>query len=217
MSASIQSSRHAEPPQNNLVWALLASIVVHVLAMYGIMGPVPMPVQITSSRVDVTLRMLPDLVISQPPASVHAARSDDRILATSATRVDRHAEKKDAVVAVPVPDGTAASHQVAETGTKSAIDMEAIRNQIRHMDSDWTATKRSPAGPAASVEERPILSALANALGERPRVLQETVQNDGSRLIRFSGGRCLHVPAHVPYWRQGGPVPVEWVVTNCAD
>lgn len=91
--------------------------------------------------------------------------------------------------------------------------MEAIRNQVRNMGSDRTATN----GSTVSIEDRPILGALAKALGERPRVLQEMVQNDGSRTIRFSGNRCLHVPAHTPYWREGGPEPVAWVVTNCGD
>lgn len=215
MSTPIQSSRRTEPPWNTLSWALLVSIVVHALATYGLKGLVPMPLQTTSSRVDVTLRILPEIEVSKPPSPVQAAGDNDLTRATSARRAERRAVKKNAVVAKP--DGTTVSRQMAETGTKSAIDMETIRNQIRSMGSDWTATKGSPDGSMTSIEERPILGALANALGERPRMLQETVQNDGSRRIRFSGGRCLHVPAHVPYWRQGGPVPVEWVVTNCAD
>lgn len=217
MSMFISSSWQTEPPCYTLVWALLVSIAVHVLAAYGIKGEVPMSWQAGIFRVDVTLRTLPDLDASQPSPPAHVAGSDDRIRATSTKRAERRADKKDAVVAAP--DGTAASQKIVETGTKSAIDMEIIRNQIRNMGSDWTATtiRGSPTGSTAFIEERPVLGALASALREKPRMPQETVQNDGSRLIRFSGGRCLHVPAHVPYWRQGGPVPVEWVVTNCAD
>jgi hypothetical protein len=217
MSTSIQSSRQTEPPWNSLAWALVVSILIHALAAHSIKGVAPMPWETRITRVDVTLRTLPNLEAIQPSAPVNAAGANDRSRVTITKRVEQRAVKKDAVVAVP--DGTAASHKIAETGATIAIDMETIRDQISNMDPDWTATttRGAPAGSTALFEERPILGGLANALGERPSMPQETVQNDGSRLIRFSGGRCLHVPAHVPYWKLGGPFPVEWVVTNCAD
>jgi hypothetical protein len=110
-------------------------------------------------------------------------------------------------------DGTAANRKIVEMDTKWSLDMEAIRDQVRKMGTDRAIVN----APTASIEDRPILGALARALGARPRVLQETVQNDGSRVIRFSGNRCLHVPAHIPYWREGGAGPIELVVTNCGN
>lgn len=166
-----------------------------------------MPSSTMKSSVDVALRMHPVLEAGQQTAPVRTAGEEYAARGTGTKHAVRRIDKRDTAVAAP--DGTAA----AETDTKRALDMGAIRDQVRNMGSDRTATN----GSAVSIEDRPILGALAKALGERPRVLQEMVQNDGSRTVRFSGNRCLHVPAHIPYWREGGAVPVEWVVTNCGN
>lgn len=162
------------------------------------------------SSVDVTLRMHPALEAGQQTAPVRTAGDKYEARGTATKHAVRRTDKRDTVVA---PDGMAAKHQIAEMDTKRSLDMGAIRDQIRNMASDRASTN----GSTVSIEDRPILGALAKVLGERPRVLQEMVQNDGSRTIRFSGKRCLHVPAHIPYWREGGAVPVEWVVTNCGN
>lgn len=193
------------------MWAVLASIVFHVLAMYGIKGPAPILSRTRISSVDITLRIHLDLKAGQQTTPVRTAGGEYQERGTDTKHAVRRTDKRDTAVATP--EGTAANHKIAETDTKRSLDMEAIRDQVRNMGSDRTITN----GPTASIEDRPILGALAKALGEKPRVLQEMVQNDGSRIIRFSGHRCLHVPAHIPYWRAGGPVPVEWVVTNCGD
>lgn len=170
-----------------------------------------MPSPTMKSSVDVTLRMHSALEAGQQMAHVRTTGDEYEARGIGAKHVVRRTDKRDTAVAAP--DGTAANHQIAETETKRSLDMEAIRNQVRNMGSDRTATN----GSTVSIEDRPILGGLAKALAERPRMLQEIVQNDGSRIIRFSGNRCLHVPAHTPYWMDGGPVPVAWVVTNCGD
>lgn len=64
------------------------------------------------------------------------------------------------------------------------------------------------------LQDRAIAPALAKALGAPDRVLQETVRVDGSRVIRFSGNRCLHIPTNALSWRESQVAPTEWVVSN---
>jgi hypothetical protein len=45
--------------------------------------------------------------------------------------------------------------------------------------------------------------------------MSEQVMNDGSRLIRFSGNMCLHIPQHLPLGRESEVTPTILVPTTC--
>ncbi|MCB1889839.1 MAG: hypothetical protein KDH20_19690 [Rhodocyclaceae bacterium] len=224
-----------EQPRSNLDWGLLVSILVHVLAFSGSREAASTPPPTRAPRIAITLRPRPDPEIARQPAPVDAAAPDRPGKAPAkpptdpraapkpaaegavARTVERRAVEKDAVVTAA--DRPAASPQVAGTAARISIEMGAIRDQIRNMAPDWTGTttRESPDRSPALTEERPILGALADALSDKGHIPRETVQSDGSRLIRFPGGRCLRVPADEPHWRLDGPVPAQSVVTNCGD
>ena len=182
--------------------ALAISLLLHVLVL-SLQGGRAVRGQ-SPPRLSLTLRSLPEKIV---PAELAEA-------------IDRRAVRGVPVRAMAHPLTSSVATRAEKTtssptGTSPTLDMETIRNQARKLVGE------TPSGgvrnASAIALRNPTQSAIAKAIGGDTPVFSETVLADGSRFVRFKGNTCLRVPAHVPHWRDTGVVPVQWVVTNCAD
>lgn len=143
------------------------------------------------------------------------------------------------VANVPVPKG----HVVRATPARSTIaiqkdvvvppepvqsaapsfNLEELRAQARNLTRNppdqlvrGVGTNRNTA-PAVAQDslDRPILEALSRRLGKNMVVASEQIMADGSRMIRFAGNTCLHIPQHLPDWQISTMGPTILVPTNC--
>ena len=182
--------------------ALAVSLLLHalVLSLQGgklVRGQSP-------PRLSLTLRSPPEKVVP----TEFAQAIDRRAVREVPARTIVHP------VTSPVP-GHAEKATRPPTDASTSLDMETIRNQARKLVGE--APSGGVRNVTAMAARSPAQSVIAKAIGRDTPVFSETVLADGSRFVRFKGNTCLRVPAHVPRWRDSGVVPVQWVVTNCAD
>lgn len=210
----------------DLRWAVTASVILHAVLIYFLKAPAP--VQRLPSLTSLNLSLHSATAV--PPASRPTARSAQSVAPRPAktpapSRAEgvtpRAVERPSPPAAVdstavptvrhPMVERPSPPEAVGNSGRTStpSIDVEAIRAQVRNLDLG-----KEPAKGGRAQQEPAVAPALAKALAG-PSQVQEVARADGTRVIRYSGNRCLHIPAHVPIWRESQVVPTEWVATNC--
>jgi len=79
--------------------------------------------------------------------------------------------------------------------------------------------RHDPLVPAVATDplDAPRLEALARRIGKPLRVASEQRLADGSRMVRFVGNVCLHIPLHLPLGFENSFGPTVLLPTNCRD
>lgn len=124
-------------------------------------------------------------------------------------------ERQDDAAAVPEHD----------TLPAAGLNLDELREQARSLGRNpgealvrgGSATRKAVPEAVPDLSDRPILQALSRRLGKPLVIAGEQIMADGSRLIRFSGNTCLHVPRHLPMWRENPIGPTVLVPTTCPD
>lgn len=125
------------------------------------------------------------------------------------------------VTAAPVASSESDAMSVA---SERRLDLDKLRAQARdlaHAPAEQLIRGgERPSAPPAAVPDlldRPLLDALSRRIGKPLRVASEQRLADGSRMVRFVGNVCLHVPQHLPLGRENAFTPTVLVPTNCND
>jgi len=177
-------------------------------------APAPPAVQTLTLR----LAVARDAGRSATPARPQATMPRQRVTSPRSTALDR----PPASPAMPLPAEAAAP--IAPAASTAVIDLDALRAQARDL-ARRPEEPRTPVGgerPAAQhaapdLLDRPRLDAVARRIGKPLRVAAEEVLADGSRMIRFTGNVCLHIPAHLPSAQENPFGPTVLLPTNCPD
>ena len=111
----------------------------------------------------------------------------------------------------------------SDISPKSSFNLENLREQARALakePSDQAVRGEDRSRHASEtvvpdLMDRPVLEAISRRLGQPLRVMSEQIMNDGSRLIRFSGNTCLHIPRHLPFGRESEFTQTVLLSTNC--
>ena len=123
----------------------------------------------------------------------------------------------------PLPKSVVASPTPVVPPPAPRLDLDALHAQSRELGRTTAAPiaggviRKTPPETVLDLVDHPLVPALARRLGRSLTIVGEQVMADGSRLIRFSGNRCLVVPRLMPAWRESQVVPTELVPTNCPD
>jgi len=104
------------------------------------------------------------------------------------------------------------------------LDIDQLREQARDLarapaERLVRGGDRRPGSPAAVPDllDRPLLAALSRRIGKPLQVASEQRLADGSRMIRFVGNVCLHVPQQLHLGQENAFGPTVLVPTNCSD
>lgn len=111
----------------------------------------------------------------------------------------------------------------SDTSSKPSFNLEDFREQARSLAKEppeklfrgANTYLNVPAKALPDLADRPILEALSKRLGKPLLVMSEQILNDGSRFIRFSGNRCLHIPRELPFGRESEFTQTILLPTNC--
>lgn len=117
-----------------------------------------------------------------------------------------------------------AEPEAVSAAPERRLDVDQLRAQARELARAPAQPlvgggERRPASSAAVPDllDRPLLDALSRRIGKPLRVAREQRLADGSRMIRFVGNVCLHVPQHLALGRENTFTPTVLVPTNCID
>ena len=148
-------------------------------------------------------------------------------------RAPTHLPALGVTVRKPLPDSAArdlslippATSDIAAEMKHEPLDMDALRAQARMLadesgpDSQGQRHSVPSSGKNAKKSEalldRPALPALAHHIQAPPDDYVETTMTDGSRVIRFSGNRCMKIPRELPLGFKNDHGPNIIVATNC--
>ena len=125
----------------------------------------------------------------------------------------------------PQSEAIAPSEPVIELRSAPHFDLDDLREQARNLPNAPTdlrvrgtgAHRNLTPAPVQDSLDRPILEALSRRLGKTLVVASEQVMSDGSRMIRFAGNTCLHIPQHLPEWLKNPMGATVLVPTNCPN
>ena len=155
-------------------------------------------------------------------ATASVATPSPRPLATLTRRGDRLSARPlpRAVAAAPVGPLEPVTTQAP---AQRRLNMDELRAQARDL-------ARAPAEQLVRGSDRPgqlafapdpldapRLEALARRIGKPLRVASEQRLSDGSRMVRFVGNVCLHIPQHLPLGFENSFGPTVLLPTNCRD
>ena len=189
-----------------------ASLLLHAALLWLPVGGPPAPSTSRPQRALTLTLKSPSpraaVPLTMPLASSVAPRADSR----PARAMPR------AVVAAPiVSQSVSASPPASKTvpidvAPSPPLDLDGLRAQAR----DLARSDRS-ASPAAAPDplDGARLEALARRIGKPLQVASERSLADGSRMIRFAGNVCLHIPRHLPPGFENSFGPTVLVPTNC--
>lgn len=194
-----------------LVWALLASIVLHFTVLWGHGKPPPAPAR----RARLALRLLPQAeALPSPRSPLGPARPGLAAKGVSAVRSRIVADTS----AKPAGQGSPPEEPVL------SLDSEALRAQARQLQAEPEALirRREPIAVGTNLSrsshetpERAMLPALAKRLELPTDPVSERRLEDGSRMLRFSGGVCLRIPPHLPLGAESAIGPTLLIPTTC--
>lgn len=129
-----------------------------------------------------------------------------------------------APAASPSPAASEPEPEAAAVMAERRLDVDQLRAQARELARApalplVSGGERQPAAPAAIPDllDRPLLDALSRRIGKPLRVASEQRLADGSRMIRFVGNVCLHVPQHLSLGGASVLTPTMLLPTNCND
>lgn len=111
----------------------------------------------------------------------------------------------------------------AQAPVQRRLDMDELRAQARDL-ARAPAAQLARGGdrhdqllPAPDPLDAPRLDALARRIGKPLRVASERRLADGSRMVRFVGNVCLHIPQHLPLGFENSFGPTVLLPTNCPN
>lgn len=216
--------------RRRLLAALGFSLFVHLLLLAGpfVAGERP-PAGVDPLRLTLrqpASRLLPEAALAPraPPARTgeHALRPSP--VTAPAIPASSPAPSP---TAPPLPGAEASPPPSAAPAAPQRLDREALRAQARALpggaparggDGPFAGRAASPVGePPPPLVDRPVVEALARRLGVSPAGASERTLADGSRVIRYAGNRCVHLPLQLPAWRESRVVPTEFVPVNCPE
>ena len=206
-------------PRQQLLWrvAFGVSLLLHGALLWLPVGGLRDPTA-----------LLPPLVLTfKSPAirtSASVAAPSPRPLATVARRGDpsRARSLPRAAPAAPVAQLEPVTTQAA---AQRGVTMDELRAQARdlaHAPAEQLVRRgdrHDPLVPAVATDplDAPRLEALARRIGKPLRVASEQRLADGSRMVRFVGNVCLHIPLHLPLGFENSFGPTVLLPTNCRD
>ena len=107
------------------------------------------------------------------------------------------------------------------------LDMDALQAQARALATENGSSSQGQrrgvpsSGPNAKKSEaildRPVLPELARRVPVPSDSYTETTMTDGSRVIRFSGNRCMKIPRELPMGFKNDHGANIIVATNCSN
>ncbi len=94
------------------------------------------------------------------------------------------------------------------------LDVDGLRAQARELAR---GDRSRPPVAASDAPDGARLEALARRIGQPLAAASERRLADGSRMIRFAGNVCLHLPRHLPLGFENSLGPTVLPTTNCRD
>lgn len=123
-----------------------------------------------------------------------------------------------------LPAAVLPESDVPLAASERRLNMDQLREQARDLarapaEQLVRGGDRRPGAPAVAPDllDRPILAALSRRIGKPLRVASEQRLADGSRMIRFVGNVCLHIPQQLSLGQENAFGPTLLVPTNCSD
>lgn len=214
--------------RRRLLAALGFSLFAHLLLLAGpfVVGARP-PAGVDPLRLTLrqpASRLLPEAALAPPARTGERAMRPPPVTppAIPARPSASSPSSASPLAASPSSDAEASPSPAAP----QRLDREALRAQARALPGGTPRTGEGPfAGRAAApageppppLVDRPVVEALARRLGVSPAGASERTLADGSRVIRYAGNRCVHLPLQLPAWRESRVVPTEFVPVNCPE
>ena len=204
-----------------LRFSLGASLLLHAALLWLPAGAPPAPIASRAQRPALTLTLKspsPAAAVSLAPSSPASAatrgeaRSEvrrPRAMALAAPSVALPARSS-----LPSSSSSSASASAPVDNAPPQLDVDRMRAQAR--DLAHGDRPRSPV-VASDVPDDVRLAALARRVGQPLATASERRLADGSRMIRFAGNVCLHIPRHLPAGFENSFGPTVLVPTNCRD
>lgn len=203
--------------QSRRLWrfGLVVSLLLHAALLWL---PVGEPRERSASRQPMPALTLTLKLPSPRAAAPFALPSAASVAPRGDSRPPRVRSR--AVVAAPaVSQSVSASPPASKSvpidvAPSPPLDLDGLRAQAR----DLARSDRS-ASPAAAPDplEGARLEALARRIGKPLSVMSERRLADGSRMIRFAGNVCMHIPRHLPPGFENSFGPTVLLPTNCHD
>jgi len=158
-----------------------------------------------------------------PRASAPVARSSPVAVSTVTPR-GVPARVSSSLRPSAVPDVATPESDAPQGAAERRLDIDELREQARDLarapaERLGRGGDRRPGAPEAVPDllDRPLLAALSRRIGKPLQVASEQRLADGSRMIRFVGNVCLHVPQQSPLGQENAFGPTLLVPTNCSD
>ena len=229
-------------PARRLWIAVIASIAFHGLMAIGLMirAQVPAPpvaAQRLIVRLDLRTKADRQLIPSGDAATVdtrptdatrRAPRPQPRPRALPPPPSSKRATSASLAI---LPDSNARSNrepkgpEKAPEASASSLDLDELRAEARSIvsgDHDVLTGKHPGASSAPrnpkkdDSAERSAMPALARRIAPPSDEYVETRMTDGSRVVRFTGNRCMKIPAELPMGFKNDHGANIIVATNCA-